>query len=554
MVVSIELKERREQMFPRLEGKALARLVALGQRRRVLAGEILFEQGDRNTHFYVVLSGSLEVVRPSQTGTEEVVRVHGPGEFAGEVNVLLGRASLARGRMREDGEVSVLDRDRLRQVVVVDSELSDILMRAFILRRVALIAQQKGDVTLVGSRHSGRTLRLREFLTRNGYPHVYLDLETEPGVLELLDRSHVGVRDIPVVICRGETVLRNPEIPDLAETLGLRADWDERTVRDVVVVGAGPSGLATAVYAASEGLDTLVLEAESPGGQAGCSSKIENYLGFPTGISGEALAGRAFTQAAKFGAEISVARTAVHLDCSKWPYALAVDGGRTVCTRSVVVASGARYRRLPLPELERFDNNGVYYAATPVEAQLCGGEEVVVVGGGNSAGQAAVFLSQRARHVHMLVRSGGLAESMSRYLICRIKDTPNITLRTHTELVAMEGDDHLEQVRWRAEGGEIETRPLRHVFLMTGADPNTPWLGGCLQLDGHGFVKTGSDLSREELQAAQWPLARAPYPLESSLRGVFAVGDIRSGSVKRVAAAVGEGSACVQLIHKILRE
>jgi thioredoxin reductase (NADPH) len=350
-------------------------------------------------------------------------------------------------------------------------------------------------------------------------------------------------------------VLRNPTNRQIADCLGFNESIDASQIRDVVVVGAGPAGLAAAVYAASEGLDTLVLEASSPGGQAGASSKIENYLGFPTGISGQDLAARAYTQAQKFGAQVMIAKGARRLVCDRQPYALEIDDGSRVPARTIILATGAEYRRLALPNLAQFEGAGVYYGATRMEAQLCAGEEVVVVGGGNSAGQAAVFLAQTAQRVHMLVRSRGLAETMSRYLIRRIEDSPAIDPRTRTEVTALEGEGHLEGVRWRNEAsGETEMHGIRHLFVMTGASPSTAWLGGCLALDAKGFVKTGPDLSREDLAAAQWPLARAPYLLETSLPGVFAVGDVRGGNIKRVASAVGEGSIAVAFVHQVLHE
>jgi thioredoxin reductase (NADPH) len=349
--------------------------------------------------------------------------------------------------------------------------------------------------------------------------------------------------------------LRNPSIEALAVLLGLSPELDGDTIRDVVIVGAGPAGLAAAVYAASEGLDVLVLEGIAPGGQAGTSSRIENYLGFPTGISGEALAGRAFTQAEKFGAEIAIARTAVRLRCDQRPYEVHLSDGEIVRTRTIVVASGARYRKPALGELSRFEGAGVFYSATHLEGQMCTGEEIAVVGGGNSAGQAAVFLSQIAARVHILVRGPGLAESMSRYLIQRLEDLRKVELRTRTQIDALEGSDRLERVRWRnLESGASETRDIGHLFLMTGADPNTAWLEGCVLLDEKKFVKTGADLLPEELVEAGWRPPRRPYLLETSIPGVFAVGDARSGSVKRVASAVGEGAICVQLIHRALQE
>jgi thioredoxin reductase (NADPH) len=429
------------------------------------------------------------------------------------------------------------------------------LMRAFILRRVALIAQAGSGLILIGSRHSARTLRVREFLSRNAQPFTYQEVESDPDVQALLDRFKVGVDDVPVVVCETGQVLRNPSIESLALGLGLSRQLDGAATRDVVIVGAGPAGLAAAVYAASEGLDVLVLEGTAPGGQAGSSSRIENYLGFPTGISGQDLAGRALMQTEKFGGEVAIARAAVGLDCASKPYRVRLATGEVVRTRTVVIASGARYRKPALPELSRFEGAGIMYSATHVEAQLCAAEEIAVVGGGNSAGQAAVFLAQSSGKVNVLVRGPGLAESMSRYLIQRIEDSANVVLRARTQIDALEGGDRLERVRWRRlDTGEAQTRAIRHLFLMTGADPNTAWLKGCVALDDKNFVKTGADLHAGELEEARWPLARRPDLMETSKPGVFAVGDVRSGSVKRVASAVGEGSVCVQLIHRALRE
>jgi thioredoxin reductase (NADPH) len=428
-------------------------------------------------------------------------------------------------------------------------------MRAFILRRVALIARGIGDVVLLGSGFSPGTLRVKEFLSRNGHPYTYVDLDRDDGVQELLDRFHVDASDVPVVICRGEFVLRNPTNQEIAECLGFNEGIDETRIRDVAIIGAGPSGLAAAVYAASEGLDVLVIEANSPGGQAASSSRIENYLGFPNGISGQELAARAFTQAEKFGAQLMIAKGATRLACNRKPYVLEIEHGARVPARTVIIATGAEYRNLPVDDIARFHGAGVYYGATPLESQLCRGEDVIVVGGGNSAGQAAVFLSQSARRVVMLVRAGGLAESMSRYLIRRIEQIPTIDLQTHCEITAVEGTAHLERVRWRdAESGSESQEPIRHVFVMTGAVPATRWLDGCVALDDHGFIKTGPDLTHDDLLAAKWPLSRAPHLLETSLPGVFAVGDVRGGNIKRVASAVGEGSIAVAYVHQVLHE
>jgi thioredoxin reductase (NADPH) len=546
--------DRKEQMFPTLTPAQIDRIAAVGRRRSVRAGEVLFELGDQNTRFFVVLEGGIEIVRPVDQREHPIV-VHGPGQFTGEINMLSARRSLVRARTTADGTLLELDRDDLRGLVARDSELSEILLRAFILRRVALLSEGSNDMILLGSRHSAATLRLKEFLTRNGQPFTYQDVETDPGIQVMLDRFHVGVNEVPVIVCAGGHVLKNPSNESLAGALGLSPMLDPQVVRDLVVVGAGPAGLAAAVYAASEGLDVLVLESTAPGGQAGTSSRIENYLGFPTGISGQDLAGRAHTQAEKFGAEVAIGRTGVRLDCDSRPYKLHLADGGLVRTRTIVIATGARYRKLALPELSRYEGNGVYYSATHMEGQLCKGEEIAIVGGGNSAGQAAVFLSQLANQVNILVRGKGLADSMSRYLIQRIEGSPNITLRTRTQVDGLEGDNWLERLRWRqVDSGNAEVRAIRNLFLMTGADPNTAWLKGCVLLDRDGFVRTGTELQPEDLAEGHWPLTRRPYLMETTIPGVFAVGDARAASVKRVASAVGEGSVCVQLIHRVLSE
>jgi thioredoxin reductase (NADPH) len=539
-------------MFPTLTPAQLARLVALGTRRRFDKGQVVIEQGDQTPNFYVVLEGSLDVVQPEE-GRELPITRHHKGEFTGEANMLSSRRSLVRIRMGESGELLVVTPEVLRRVVQYDSELSEILMRAFILRRVALIDSSHGDAVLIGSSHSAATLRIREFLTRNGQPHSYLDVEKHEAVQGLLDRFGLRTEDIPVLICRYDKVLKSPSNEEVAECLGFNRTLDESKVRDLVVVGGGPAGLAAAVYGASEGLDVLVLESSAPGGQAGSSSKIENYLGFPTGISGQALAGRAFTQAQKFGAEVDVGRSASRLRCDARPYRVELASGGAVQSRAVVLATGAQYRKLPLHNLSRFEGVGIYYAATPVESPACAGEEVVVVGGGNSAGQAAVYLAAFARQVHVVVRGPGLAATMSRYLIARIEESRNVTLHPFTEIVELEGDDRLERITLRdSRSGTLETKPIRNVFLMTGASPNTGWLSGCVALDAKGFVRAGADLVPDDLKG--WPLSRPPLLLETSRPGVFAVGDVRSGSVKRVASAVGEGSICVQLVHRFLAE
>ena len=548
------LASRQNQMFPTLTPAQIERVAIHGRMRLTREGEVLIEAGVPVVPFFVITKGKVEVVRLSgESG--DLITVHEPGAFTGEVNMLSGRRSLVQARVTEAGEVIEINRERMLELVQTDSEIGEVLMRAFILRRVGLIANGLGDVVVVGSMQCGQTLRIKEFLTRNGHPYSYVDLDHDDDVQEMLDRFGVSVNDTPLLICRGKLVLRNPTNEQIAECLGFNAGIDPTHIRDVVIVGAGPSGLAAAVYAASEGLDVLVLETNSPGGQAGSSSRIENYLGFPTGISGQELAGRAYNQAQKFGAQIAIAKSASRLLCDSKPYAVEIGEGVTVQARTVVIATGAEYRKLPLDTLSHFEGVGVYYAATFMESQVCGTEEVIVVGGGNSAGQAAVFLARTAKHVHLLVRSKGLAESMSKYLIRRIEETPNITLHTHTEIMALEGGPHLERVRWRHNCNEtITTHAIRHIFVMTGATPATEWLGDCVALDTKGFIKTGPDLSPEDLSSAQWPLARSPHLLETSLPGVFAVGDVRGGNIKRVASAVGEGSVVVSFVHQALNE
>jgi thioredoxin reductase (NADPH) len=551
--------DARTQAFPTLTAAQTNRIRSAGRVRNVKVGEILFEPGDTNVPFFVLLSGSMEIVQPSLTGEQMIVN-HGPGEFTGEITMISGLQCLVRGRVSEAGEFVELSGDGLRSLVARDAELSEILMRAFILRRLALISRGLGNVILMGSRHSASTLRLREFLTRNAYPYTFIDLDTDATSQGLLDQFQIKVEEIPVVICGGHTVLRNPTTQALADCLGFNANVDPALIRDVVIVGAGPSGLAAAVYAASEGLDALVIETEAPGGQAGSSSKIENYLGFPTGVSGQELASRAITQALKFGAKITVGHSVVRLNCSRRPYHVVLDNGSSIATRAIIISTGAQYNKPGIANLEKFEGQGIYYGATYIESQLCGNEEVIVVGGGNSAGQAAVFLSQTARKVYMLVRSGNLSETMSRYLIQRIAENPLIELHYNTEVTALEGGSQLEQVTWRdSKTGETSTHNVGRLFIMAGASPRTNWLEHCLALDNKGFILTGRDLETSDVPAAAashspWPLSRQPLMLETSLPCVFAVGDVRAGNVKRVASAVGEGAIAVHLVHRALAE
>lgn len=563
------------QMFPVLTMAQLGRVCASGKRRKVEVGEVLFQPGDTIMSFFAVLSGRMEIVLPGLNG-ERIITTHGPSEFTGEVNMISGQRCLVLGRVTEPGEFCELNIDELRALIARDAELSEIFMRAFILRRVALITNNLGDMVLLGSRHSAATLRLREFLGRNGYPYTYVDLDTDKQSQELLDRFSVDVSEVPVIICNRGVVLRNPTPQKLADCIGMNLNVNEAQVRDLVIVGAGPAGLGAAVYAASEGLDSLLVETEAPGGQAGSSSKIENYLGFPTGISGQELASRALHQAQKFGAHMMVAHSIVKLNCDQRPYQVILDDGKAISARAIIIATGAQYKKPAIANLQNFESQGVYYGATFMESQLCQGEDVIVVGGGNSAGQAAVYLSQTVRKVYMLVRSGGLAETMSRYLIQRIDENPGIELLCNTEVVSLDGDTHLECVTWQnKQTGETSAHAIRHVFIMAGAAPRTDWLQGCLALDDKGFILTGRDL--DSLTASnragstgvdsngagssgvstgnlKWPLSRPPQMLETSLPGVFAVGDVRAGNVKRVASAVGEGAISIALVHRVLAE
>ena len=544
------------QIFPVLTSAQIDHLRRSNKVRKVRAGEVLFRPGDTDVPCFVLLSGSLDIVQPDLKG-ERLITTHKPGSFTGEISMIAGQRCLVLGRVAEPGEFLEISGDHLRALVSRDAEIGEIFMRAFILRRLALITNNLGNVVLMGSRHSADTLRLREFLGRNTHPYTYVDLDTDKDSQELLDRFQVKLTDIPVVICDGRMVLRNPSTHELADCLGLNIHIDNSTVRDLIIVGAGPSGLAAAVYAASEGLDALLIETDSPGGQAGSSSKIENYLGFPTGVSGQELSARAIAQAQKFGAKMMIARSVVRLKCDRRPFELFLDDGSALLAKAVVIATGAQYKKPEIANLKKFEGLGVYYGATYIESQLCSGENVIVVGGGNSAGQAAVYLAQSARTVHVLVRSGELSDTMSRYLIQRIAESPTIEVHYNTEIVALDGDRQLERVTWIDNtSGETSTHDICHVFIMTGASPRTEWLKGCVLMDDKGFILTGRDLdaSPNFNSSHAWPLTRRPQMLETSLPCVFAVGDVRAGNVKRVASAVGEGAIAVHLVHRALAE
>jgi len=538
---------------PILTAAQIERIRVFAKPREVTAGEILYEPNDDTPPVFVVLSGGIKILAVG--GVEErTVTTYGVGQFSGELLMISGRKSIYRCQVTETGTLLQLDAKDLRTIIGKDAELSDVFMKAFLARRLSLKEKGEGNVVILGSRYSANTLAAREFLTRDGHPFTYLDLDADQTAQELLDRFGVSTDDIPVVICNNAKVLRNPSPKEIAECLGFNSNIDESQIRDLVVVGAGPAGLAAAVYAASEGLDVLVVEKAAPGGQAGSSSKIENYLGFPTGLSGNELAERAIAQSEKFGARIMVARTVERLNCAKRPYLLTLDNGQEIHARTVVLATGAQYNKPSLSNLDTFAGRGIYYNATFMEAQLCGGEQVIVIGGGNSAGQAAVFLSQNSAGVLMLVRSDSLAKTMSRYLVQRIEQNPLIQVHYSSELMKLEGDGDLQEVSWIDKNTRaVSTRPIKHVFVMAGASPKTDWLSGCLSLDSKGFVLTGRDLESVEPRNP-WPLSRPPYMLEASVPGVFVVGDVRSGNVKRVASAVGEGSIVVHLVHQALAE
>jgi len=549
---------RGHQLFPVLDAAqiATAKRFASGAAQKFAPGETVYDVGTRNTPTWLVLKGTIDIGRRDGLNHEAPIATLGIGQFTGEVGQLSGRATLAFGRAGPDGLTAVpFDAAHVRALVVGSADVGETLMRAFILRRVGLIQDGGAGSVLIGRPGAPELVRLQGFLSRNGYPNTVLDAANDEEGRAVVERLGVQPEDLPLMLCPNGTVLKRPSDIEAGVCLGITPELDPQTLYDVAVVGAGPAGLATAVYAASEGLSVLVLDQRAFGGQAGASARIENYLGFPTGISGQELASRAYVQAQKFGAEIMIAKTATQLTCGGQRYAVRIDDGPSVPARTVIIATGAEYRQPTLANLAQFEGAGVYHGATFVESQLCSREEVIVVGGGNAAGQAAVFLARTASRVHMLIRSEGLAATMSRYLIRRIEESPAIVLHAHVDLVALEGDAHLERVQWRNNiTGVVEARDIRHVFFMIGAVPNTRWLEGCVVLDSKGFVKTGTDLSQADLVAAHWPLTRAPFVLETSLPGVFAVGDVRSSSMKRVASAVGEGASAVALVHQVLQQ
>ncbi|HUA04825.1 MAG TPA: FAD-dependent oxidoreductase [Solirubrobacteraceae bacterium] len=543
----VEEPEDRNGAFPRLGPEQRARLRAAGVVRAVEPGEVLFREGDAAYDFFLVESGAVAIVQ-GYGHENRVIAVHGAHRFLGEINLLTGARPYLSAVVRDRGEVIQVTAERLRRLVANDEELSNIILRAFLARREILIDIGAG-VKLVGSRYSRCTHRLREFLVRNRMPFQWMDLEDDAEADALLAALGICAADTPVIIS-GDGVLRNPSNAEVANLLGLGSRGAPPPMCDLVIVGAGPAGLAAALYGASEGLDTQVIDKIAFGGQASTSARIENYLGFPTGISGGELADRATLQARRLGARMVVPAMAVGLTADNGHYTVGLSDGTEVNGRTLIVATGAQYRKLDLPDLDRYEGVGVYYAATQPEAQMCAGDPVVIVGGGNSAGQAAMFLSQRSSSCRLMIRGGDLAKSMSRYLIDELENRPQVELLTYTEIVELKGDPGLEAVvvvdNRTGERRELEAKAL---FVFIGADPHTDWLRGHVAMDEHSFLITGRDLQPDQLDAHK---DRRPLFLETSRPGIFAVGDVHSGSVKRVASAVGEGSMAVRLVHQRL--
>jgi thioredoxin reductase (NADPH) len=537
--------------FPRLTDEQIAALETVGERRRVQPGDVLYREGDGNCDFFVILDGKVAIVEESSTG-DRLIGVHGPRRFLGELGLITGQAVFVTAIVREPGEVLVVPAERLRQIVTGDHVLGDVILRALMMRRAILIGLGVG-FRIVGSRYSPDTRRLRDFAIRNRLPHHWIDLESDPGAEALLRRLGFEPSDCPIVLLGPERVLRNPSNAEIARALGLRAPSSAETTCDLIVVGAGPAGLAAAVYSASEGLSTVTPEALATGGQAGTSSMIENYLGFPAGISGSELAERATIQAEKFGARIVVPGEATSLQALDGTFRVELRDGEPVIGRAVVIATGVRYRKLSVPGLAELESVSVHYAATLMEAQLCRGDPVVAVGGGNSAGQATLFLARYVPQLTLVVREHELGESMSRYLADRIERDPSIDVLTHSEIRQLIGDGALEAVVVEdTQSGERRTLEARALFVFIGAEPNTEWLRDVIALDDGGYVLTGHDAAASaELEGGNGA-ERSQLLLETSLQGVFAAGDVRSGSTQRVAAAVGDGAIAIRDVHQFL--
>jgi thioredoxin reductase (NADPH) len=546
--------EIRSTASPTLTKDQIEVLMRYGETRKTEAGQVLFRAGATSYAFIVVLEGEVEVV-DDFAGEMRTIAVHVPGRFAGELNMLTGQAVYVSVMVRKSGKMLAIPPDQLKEVITEEPALSDIILKAFLARRWLMMRAGTG-LRIIGSRHSRDATRLREFAARNHLPHGWIELEEDPKAEALLERFSVKPSETPVAVWQGVDVLKNPTNSELARTIGLKVDAPRERTYDLVVVGTGPAGLGAAVYGASEGLSTLALESVALGGQAGTSSRIENYLGFPAGLSGFELASRALVQADKFGARTAVPEEAVGLAREDGHYRIGLSEGDEVVARSVIAATGARYRRLDVPRLERFEGVSVHHAATEAEAQRCEGEEVAVVGGGNSAGQAALFLAGRTQKVYLLIRGDDLGKGMSRYLVDRVTDAENVELLASTEVRELVGEDRLEGVFvGDNRSGARRTLGAKALFVFIGAEANTGWLEGAVQLDQRGFVLTGGDSDRSALGGEAWQeLLREPYLLETSLPGVFAAGDVRSGSIKRVASAVGEGAMAVRLVHRYLAD
>jgi thioredoxin reductase (NADPH) len=525
------------ETFPKLTEAQLQRISEYGQVERVKKGQVLYHRGQRDIDFFVILSGAAEVLENLEDGSEHRLAVIDANRFSGELTLFNHRGSLACLRICEDGEVLRVPRKQFRRFLIGESELAEIITRAFILRRTAFVNHSQAGVTIVGPSRSSDSLRIQQFLSRNGIPVRMISLESESTrALTVLKSYMREEKDLPVVIYGRDQVLNNPTNTQLGAALGFTEELDSNELFDVVILGAGPAGLSAAVYGASEGLNTVVLDAFAPGGQAGSSSKIENYMGFPAGISGQALGARAQIQSQKFGARISVPHRVVKMDCDSKPIRLFMEDDIVVQTKTVIIATGAQYRRLTVENFGKFEGAGIHYAATHLEAALCANEEVIVVGAGNSAGQAAMYLASKAKHVHMLVRGASLRKTMSEYLVSRVEASNRITVHLQTEISRLDGDHYLESVSWKDNRGVEETHSISNIFLMLGAQPNTDWVKDCLKLDEKGFIVSEN----------------APSPFATSKPGVFAVGDVRSGSIKRVASAVGEGSIVISSVHAFL--
>jgi thioredoxin reductase (NADPH) len=545
---------RREQMFPKLELREIDRLRRFGEVRPYAAGEALFLTGEIAPGMFVLIKGSVRVTRRDPLGRSAPIVVLEPGEFVAEVGQLSGQPAFVDVHAIDEVDALLIPSENLRSLMIEEPELGERIMRALILRRIALVEAGAGGPVLIGLESSPEVIRLQGFLARNAYPHQLLDPTQDRDAAELVRQYAQNPADLPLAVCPKGSILKNPNETELARALGMVPIDEQDRTYDVAVVGAGPAGLSTAVYAASDGLSVIVFDARAFGGQAGASARIENYLGFPTGISGQALTGRAYVQAQKFGAKVVIPTEVMHLDLTETPVALHLSDGRRVKASTVVVATGARYRRLDVPNLQDFEGRGVWYWASPIEARLCRNEEIVLVGGGNSAGQAAVFLRSFAAKIWILVRGPSLADSMSQYLIDRIEASDNIEVLTQTEIVALYGspEKQLERVGWRNNVNDEQTeKPIRHVFLFIGADPATTWLKDSeVVLDAKNFILTGPDAPSNVRRSNN--RSGRPLPLETSVRGVFAIGDVRSGSVKRVGAAIGEGAVVVAELHAIL--